>query len=239
MSLEENPALSQAPESTRAGSRRGLARVASISVGAASAVVAGFIFLGYRQLDSLRRQIEARQSQLNDLQSRYDALDTSYRELETSYNQLKYIASALKPQAEPGNGSTPGATSVDRPASGITASPVNRTALSNGPATSTAQVVIHIVDESQRREAEALAAQLRAAGYIVPVSRGIVLVGSFAPRLTQLRYFQRSDEQGPYLAGIAKVLQQAKVEAHLMYIPPDTRSAATPGKFELWLGAAE
>jgi hypothetical protein len=202
-------------------------------------VMAGLVFLGYRQLDSLRREIEAKHAQLKDLQSRYDALDSNYRELETSYNQLKYIASVLPPQPEPGNGAAPGATAAGGPASLATALPERISTFSNAPAKSAAQIVIHIAGESQRREAEAIAARLRAAGYVVPANRGIVLVGSFGPKLTQLRYFQQSDEQGPYLAGITKTLQQAKIEAHPVYVPPDARSAAAPGRFELWLGAAE
>ncbi|HEV2382172.1 MAG TPA: hypothetical protein VG206_20575 [Terriglobia bacterium] len=219
MTVEGNPVLLPTPDRKDTGLRRRAPRVAWASVAGAAAVMIAMIFVSYR----LHGQIEGKKAQLKDLETRYSELDTNYRELETSFNQLRYLFSLLPP--EPPKGALPPKEAL--PATG--ALPAN--AASKLPS----RVYLDIANESQRSKAEITAARLRSAGYIVPRIGGILCVGSLAPKNTQLRYFQRSDEQGTDLPGIIKTLQQSNVDAYPQYVPPKG-SAVRPGQFELWFG---
>jgi hypothetical protein len=228
VSQEDKPAVVESVTLKRPGSRPKLTQVAWGSFAAAAVLTSLLIVAGYWQISVLRGRIEARKAQLSDLETRYNVLDTSYRELETSFNQLKYISSALP--AEPAKeAATPKAAP---------AAPVKEAVPPKAAARPNLEVYIQIASEKQRPKAETTAALLRAAGYPVPGVGGIVLLGGGqASPATQLRYFQRSDEQGSDLAGIAKVLQQAGIDVHPHYIALST--AVRSGHFELWLGSVE
>jgi hypothetical protein len=93
---------------------------------------------------------------------------------------------------------------------------------------------LHISDESQRDTANLAAAKLRSAGFIVP---GIEYVGQKAPNATQVRYFQRDDEQGKDLSAILKTLNAGGIKAQPQFILLPS-SAAVARHFELWFGRA-
>jgi hypothetical protein len=96
-----------------------------------------------------------------------------------------------------------------------------------------ARVYLHIADERQRKAADAAAARLRAAGFLVPE---IENVGRKAPKPTQLRYFQRGDEQEAELQRIQQALQEGGVAARPQYVPPASGTRARPRHFEIWFG---
>lgn len=96
-----------------------------------------------------------------------------------------------------------------------------------------ARVYLHIADEGQRKAADAAAARLRAAGFLVPE---IENVGRKAPKPTQLRFFQRGDEQDAELYQIEKALREGGVEAQRQYVPPTSGARARPRHFEIWFG---
>ena len=225
MTVEGNPEPLPSPDRKDSGLRRRATPVAWALVAGAAAVMVALIFVSYR----LHGQIEGKKAQLKDLETRYNELDTNYRELETSFNQLRYLFSLLPPappkEALPLKEARPLKQAL--PATG--ALPAN--AASQLPS----RVYLDIANESQRPKAEITAERLRSAGYIVPKIGGILCVGSLAPKNTQLRYFQRSDEQGPDLPGIMKTLQQSNVDAYPQYVSPNG-SAVRPGQFELWFG---
>jgi hypothetical protein len=225
MTVEGNPVLIPSPDQKESGLRRRATRVAWASVAGAAAVMIALIFVSYR----LHGRIEGKQAQLKDLETRYSELDTNYRELETSFNQLRYLFSLLPP--EPAKGALPAKEAIPATA----ALPATAVLPANAASKLPSRVYLDIANESQRPKAEITAARLRSAGYIVPKIGGILCVGSLAPKNTQLRYFQRSDEQGPDLPGIMKTLQQSNVDAHPQYVPPNG-SAVRPGQFELWFG---
>lgn len=227
MRVEGNPALLPSPDRKGASLRRRVTRVAWASAAGAAAVMTALIFVSYR----LHGQIEGKKAQLKDLETRYSALDTNYRELETSFNQLRYLFSLLPPE--------PPKAGVLPPKEAIPAKeaiPPKGGQPENAAPKLPSRVYLDIANENQRSKAEITAARLRSAGYIVPKIGGILCVGSLAPKTTQLRYFQRSDEQGQDLPGIIKTLQQSDVDAHPQYVPPKDRSAVRPGQFELWFG---
>lgn len=238
MTVEGNPVLLPSPDRKDAGLHRRATRVAWASVAGAAAVMIALIFVSYR----LHGQIEGKKAQLKDLETRYSELDTNYRELETSFNQLRYLFSLLPP--EPSKGALPlkGAPPAKEdilPTGALPAKeaiPPKEALPANDAPKLPSRVYLDIANESQRPKAEITAERLRSAGYIVPKIGGILCVGGLAPKNTQLRYFQRSDEQGPDLPGIMKTLQQSNVDAHPQYVPPNGRSAVRPGQFELWFG---
>jgi hypothetical protein len=249
MSAEDNPPPLQSPDRKGASLRGRVTGVEWASV-AGVGVMAVLIFLAYWQLHVLHGQIEGKKAQLQDLETRYSQLDTNYRELETSFNQLRYLVSLLPPEppkgALPAQGALPPKRPIPEqaiPAQGTLppkgALPAQRSLPAKSSSKLPSRVFLDIANESQRPKAEIIAARLRSAGYIVPKIGGIVSVGTLAPKRTQLRYFRRSDEQGPDLPGILKTLQQSDIDAHPQYVPPNTPSAVRSGQFELWFGTGD
>jgi hypothetical protein len=245
MSAEDNPAVLQSPDHKDTSPLPRGTRVAWASVAGAAAVMAVLIFVAYRQLHVIQSQIEGKKAQLKDLETRYSELDTNYRELETSFEQLRYLFSLLPPEpakgATPANGAIPSHAASKSPPPNAAPKLSPPTAASKSPPVTAAsklapRVYLEIPNESDRPKAEITAARLRSAGYDVPKIGGILCVGGLAPKRTQLRYFQRSDEQGPDLPAILKALQQSNVDALPQYILLDTPSAVPPGQFELWFG---
>ena len=96
-----------------------------------------------------------------------------------------------------------------------------------------ARVYVHIAEEGQRKAADAAAARMRAAGFLVPE---IENVGRKAPKPTQLRYFQRGDEQEAELDRIEKALREGGVKVRRQYVPPASGTRARPRHFEVWFG---
>jgi Novel STAND NTPase 1 len=95
---------------------------------------------------------------------------------------------------------------------------------------------IHIADESQRAQAQQMAAFLKKQGYLVP---GIQNVGEKGVRHNQLRYFRDSEPGIPTPQEIITVLDKANVgKWSLNRVRGYEQSTkVVPGQFELWFAS--
>jgi hypothetical protein len=97
------------------------------------------------------------------------------------------------------------------------------------------RVYVHVGGDEEREAARRVAQLLETAQWVVP---GIQRVGTKSPKVSQLRYFKKTEQ--PEAEQIAAVLKKGGYEVPLAYIAGyEDSKAIRPMHFELWFAAGE
>ena len=97
------------------------------------------------------------------------------------------------------------------------------------------RIYIHVVGEEEREAARPVAQLLETKQWAVP---GIEKVGARSPKVSQLRYFKKSEQ--PEAEQIKDILSKAGYDVHPEYIAGyEDSNKIRPMHFELWFAANE
>lgn len=97
------------------------------------------------------------------------------------------------------------------------------------------RIYVHVEGDEERESARGVVRLLETEQFVVP---GVQRVGSKSPKVSQLRYFKKSEEDDA--ERILQILNKAGYEASLAYIGGyEDSKALKPMHFELWFAAGE
>jgi hypothetical protein len=97
------------------------------------------------------------------------------------------------------------------------------------------RIYIHVTGDKEREAARRIAQLLEIEQFVVP---GIERVGAKSPKVSQVRYFKKSEQ--PEAERISNILKKAGYEVQPAYIAGyEDSNAIRPMHFELWFAADE
>jgi hypothetical protein len=211
--MSENRSIQQLGRSSR--------RAAVVSFLGVLIVIAALIYSA-NHLRNLQQQNNKAEAELNDKRTKVESLN---KEIEMKQTQLKILNEA---QAQLG-------ASVDPKLANEADQALQAAILSNAKAGDVLpRVYFHIREERQRENLKPLVDALIAKGFSVP---RVIFVGTNAPLETQLRYFQRGEQESQDLTQILAILRDKGLKIEDRYIPPSAELVRIrPRHYEVWLG---
>lgn len=211
--MNSNPTIEQLGRSSR--------RAAAVSLLGVGIVVAALIHSAIHLRDLQRENNKAEA----ELKERLTRIETLNQEIEMKERQLKILNEA---QAQLGaSADTKLAKEADQALQAAIQS--NAQAEYDLP-----RVYFHIREERQREKLKPLVDALIAKGFSVP---RVIFVGTNAPVETQLRYFQRGEQEDEDQTQILRALRSKGLTIEERYIPPSPELVRIrPRHYEVWLG---